>query len=76
MNEADTRAEFVDPQLLAAGWKTDSAKGVRVRREYHINDGEIRASDIRTRQLITDYVLEYIAYAKKTVTRELRVETN
>ena len=23
MNEADTRAELIDPQLLAAGWKTD-----------------------------------------------------
>ena len=47
MNEADTRAELIDPKLLAAGWKTDSASGVRVRREYQINDGEIRAGGIR-----------------------------
>ncbi len=59
MNEAETRAELIDPQLLATGWKTDSANGVRVRREYHINDGEIRAGGIRTGQLIADYVLEY-----------------
>ena len=52
MNEADTRAELIDPKLLAAGWKTDSATGVRVRREYQINDGEIRAGGIRTGKLI------------------------
>ena len=59
MNEADTRAELIDPKLLAAGWKTDSASGVRVRREYQINDGEIRAGGIRTGKLIADYILEY-----------------
>ncbi len=59
MNEADTRAELIDPQLLAAGWKTDSATGIRVRREYQINDGEIRAGGIRTGKLIADYILEY-----------------
>ena len=48
MNEADTRAELIDPQLSAAGWKTNITKGVRVRREYQINDGEIRAGGIRT----------------------------
>ncbi len=59
MNEADTRAELIDPKLLAAGWKTDSATGIRVRREYQINDGEIRAGGIRTGKLIADYILEY-----------------
>ncbi len=59
MNEADTRAELIDPQLLAAGWKSDSATGIRVRREYQINDGEIRAGGIRTGKLIADYILEY-----------------
>ncbi len=59
MNEADTRAELIDPKLIAAGWKTDSANGVRVRREYQINDGEIRAGGIRKGILIADYILEY-----------------
>ena len=59
MNEAETRAELIDPQLLAVGWKTDSTAGVRVSREYQINDGEIRAAVIRTSQLKADYVLEY-----------------
>ena len=59
MNEADTRAELIDPQLLEAGWKTDSASGVRVRRGYQINVGEIRTGGIRTGKLIADYILEY-----------------
>ena len=59
MNEADTRAEYIDKQLEAAGWITSAATGVRVRREYSINAGEIRASGIRTGQLKADYVLEY-----------------
>ena len=59
MNEADTRAELIDKQLEAAGWKTDAAAAVRVRREFNINAGEIRSSGIRTGKLIADYVLEY-----------------
>jgi type I restriction enzyme, R subunit len=59
MNEADTRAELIDKQLEAAGWKTDAATEVRVRREYNINAGEIKSSGIRTGMLKADYVLEY-----------------
>lgn len=59
MNEADTRAEYIDKQLEASGWGTNAETGVRVRREYNINAGEIRASGIRTGKLIADYVLEY-----------------
>ena len=59
MNEADTRAEYIDKQLEAACWLTSAETGVRVRREYNINDGEIRSSGIRTGQLKADYILEY-----------------
>jgi len=59
MNEADTRAELIDKQLEASGWITSVETGVRVRREYNINAGEIRASGMRTGHLIADYVLEY-----------------
>jgi type I restriction enzyme R subunit len=59
MNEADTRAELIDKQLDAAGWITNAETQVRVRREYNITAGEIRASGIRTGQLKADYVLEY-----------------
>ena len=59
MNEADTRAEYIDKQLEAAGWVTSADTGVRVRREYNINAGEIRSSGVRTGQLKADYILEY-----------------
>ena len=57
MNEADTRAELIDPQLRAAGWITGG--DVLVQREYNINDGEIKAGGIRAGQLKADYVLSY-----------------
>ncbi len=57
MNEADTRAEYIDKQLEAAGWSTGGE--VRVQREYNINAGEIKAGGIRTGKLIADYVLSY-----------------
>ena len=57
MNEADTRAELIDPQLRAAGWITGG--DVLVQREYNINAGEIKAGGIRAGQLKADYVLSY-----------------
>ena len=56
MNEADTRAELIDPQLKASGWGEGQS---RVHREYNINAGEIRAGGIRTGQLKADYILSY-----------------
>ena len=58
MNEADTRANLIDPQLKAAGWDS-SYKDVLVQREYNINAGEIKAGGIRAGQLKADYVLSY-----------------
>ena len=57
MNEADTRAELIDPHLKLAGWG-DIAES-RVQREYNINAGEIRAGGIRSSQMKADYVLVY-----------------
>jgi len=57
MNEADTRAELITPQLKAAGWVTGG--DVLVQREYNINAGEIKAGGIRAGQLKADYVLSY-----------------
>lgn len=57
MNEADTRAELIDPQLKKAGWG-DVAES-RIQREYNINAGEIRAGGMRTGQLKADYILIY-----------------
>lgn len=57
MNEADTRAELIDPQLKLSGWGEISDS--RIQREYNINAGEIRAGGIRTGQLKADYILAY-----------------
>jgi len=57
MNEADTRAELIDPQLKAVGW--GEIEGSRIQREYSINSGEIRAGGIRAGQLKADYILIY-----------------
>jgi len=56
MNETDTRAELIDPQLKAAGWGNGEA---RIQREYYINAGEIKVGGIRASKLKADYVLSY-----------------
>ena len=57
MNEAETRAELVDPALKAAGGGV--AEGSRVNREYHIAPGRIEGHGRRGKPLIADYVLVY-----------------
>lgn len=57
MNEAETRAEYIDPALKAAGWGT--VEGSRVRRGHPINLGRIESHGKRAKPLIADYVLEY-----------------
>jgi len=57
MNEADTRAERIDPQLRAAGWGV--VPGSRITREFKINPGRILVGRGRERPLIADYILEY-----------------
>jgi type I restriction enzyme R subunit len=57
MNEAETRAEHIDPALTAAGWGV--VEGSRIRREYPISPGRIEGRGRRGRALTVDYVLEY-----------------
>jgi type I restriction enzyme R subunit len=57
MNEAETRAEHIDPALQAAGWGV--VEGSRIRREYPITPGRIEGLGRRGKPLIADYVLEY-----------------
>ena len=54
MNEAETRAELIDPALRAAGWGV--AEGSRVRREV-IAPGRLIGGGRRGKQDIADYVL-------------------
>jgi hypothetical protein len=57
MNEAETRAEHIDPALAGAGWGI--VDGSRVRREYPITLGRIEGHGWRGKALKADYVLEY-----------------
>ena len=57
MNEAETRAEHIDPALKAAGWGV--VEGSRVRREYPITPGRIEGLGRRGKPLTADYVLEF-----------------
>jgi type I restriction enzyme R subunit len=57
MNEAETRAEHIDPALKAAGWGV--VEGSRIRREYPISPGRLEGFGRRGKALTADYVLEY-----------------
>ena len=57
MNEAETRAELIDPHLKACGWGVvDNSK---ILSEYHITAGQIKSGGIRGKKLTADYVLVY-----------------
>lgn len=55
MNEAETRAEIIDPKLNACGWGV--VEGSKVLREYHITEGKIQTGGGRGKKEIADYVL-------------------
>jgi type I restriction enzyme, R subunit len=57
MNEAETRAEHIDPALKAVGWGV--IEGSRIRREFPITPGRIEGQCRRSKPLTADYVLEY-----------------
>ena len=57
MNEAETRAEHIDPALAQAGWGV--VEGSRIRREYPITQGRLEGAGKRGKALMADYVLEY-----------------
>jgi type I restriction enzyme R subunit len=59
MNEAETRAELIDPKLKAAGWGV--VEGSRILRERlaQITDGRIQVGGGRAKPQIADYILVY-----------------
>uniref|UniRef100_UPI00313B0BB1 type I restriction-modification enzyme R subunit C-terminal domain-containing protein n=1 Tax=Hydrogenophaga sp. OTU3427 TaxID=3043856 RepID=UPI00313B0BB1 len=57
MNEAETRAEHIDPALKAVGW--GQVEGSRVLREHGITAGRLQGAGQRARAEIADYVLVY-----------------
>jgi len=60
MNEAETRAELIDPKLKASGWGIiEGSKILRERNVCKITDGRIQAGGGRKKPLIADYILVY-----------------
>lgn len=60
MNEAETRAEHIDPALKAAGWGV--VEGSRILREHGITLGRLQGSGgkgARAKAEVADYVLVY-----------------
>ncbi len=57
MNEAETRAEYIDPKLKESGW--GETEGSKVHREFHITDGKIQTGGTRDKPEIADYILVY-----------------
>ena len=56
-NEAETRAELIDPVLKASGW--GPVDGSRIAREYLIAPGRILGAGRPQKKLILDYLLLY-----------------
>ncbi len=52
MNEAETRAELIDPKLQACGWGV--VEGSKVLREYYITEGKIQTGGGRGKKEIAD----------------------
>ncbi len=57
MNEAETRAELIDPALKDAGWGI--VDGSRIAREYRITQGRLEGHGRRGKADIADYLLIY-----------------
>ena len=54
MNEAETRAEHIDPALMAAGWGV--VEGSKILREYPITQGRLEGLGKRAQKLIADSI--------------------
>jgi type I restriction enzyme R subunit len=57
MNEAETRADHIDPALAVAGWGV--VDDSRIRREFPITAGRLEGGGRRAMPTSADYVLEY-----------------
>src|SRR3989339_1848022 len=57
MNEAETRAEYIDPKLKVSGW--GEIEGSKILREYRITEGRIQIGGTRSKPEIADYILVY-----------------
>ena len=59
MNEAETRAELIDPKLKEAGWGVVEGSKILRERNCQITVGRIQAGGKNAKPLIADYILVY-----------------
>jgi type I restriction enzyme R subunit len=59
MNEAETRAELIDPKLKACGWGVVEGSKILRERSAKITDGKINTGGSRSKPMIADYILVY-----------------
>jgi type I restriction enzyme R subunit len=59
MNEAETRAELIDPKLKTCGWGVVEGSRVLRERNARITDGKINVGGTRSKPMIADYILVY-----------------
>ncbi len=57
MNEAETKATYIDPALKQAGWGV--VDGSRIRMEFPISKGRLIGNGKRSKPDFADYVLQY-----------------
>ena len=57
MNEAETRAELIDPKLKESGWGV--VEGSKILREHRITKGKLQTGIGRAKPLFADYILVY-----------------
>lgn len=59
MNEAETRAELIDPILRNCGWGVLEGSKILRERSAKITDGKIQTGGGRSKPMIADYILVY-----------------
>ena len=72
MNEAETRAERIDPALKTCGWGV--MQDTKVFREFHITHGKIQTGGTRSKPLIADYLYEKNDYSYSLFFGHLAIE--
>ena len=73
LNEADTRAQFIDPKLQQAGWRNEA-----ISREFPISIGQIEIIGESTRRAAprkADYVLCMTAHGEALAVVEAKDES-
>jgi type I restriction enzyme, R subunit len=73
MNEAETRAEHIDPALKEAGWGV--VEGSKILREYPIAPGRIEGHGRCGKPLTADYVLVRRSCTRPSLANSIRLHS-